>query len=493
MERKYISDIITENEICQWRPGDRILIESQTGSGKSEFIKKNLYNYCKKNNKMILLMSNRNLLKNQNMEDLGDKTKYIRAHNYQEYESRILGGFDIFELFESYDYVVYDEAHYFFSDSQFNKNTDLLIGAIKNTPKDKIFLFITATPQALLDYQPKFNFRYQLPYDYSYIKDIYFYNKDHRVPIVETIIDNIQKDEKILYFGSNGKDIYDLSLKFEDASFICSSGNKLYDKADLEAISDIAKKSRFKKRILFSTKYLDNGVNLIDKSLKHIFIDMIDPISFIQCLGRKRIVSPDDQITLYVKNYNNNGSLWYIVSDLEDKIELVNNFKNMSRDDFKSKYQKNQFDNVIDADYKIKISKHQHHLTQKKLINDIIIKGDQNSYRKYICKLLSFDYSKSKNADEEFEKITLEDLMGKYLGIKLFDKDQDRFKTLFFDKVFMPKKINYSKRGKNVANRILEENNSKYIIASRRDKKGANRDKVYWIVEIKEEDNNVIE
>ena len=56
--RKYISDIVTKEEIDKWKSGQRILINSQTGTGKSEFIKNNLYEYCKLLNKKILLMSN---------------------------------------------------------------------------------------------------------------------------------------------------------------------------------------------------------------------------------------------------------------------------------------------------------------------------------------------------------------------------------------------------------------------------------------------------
>lgn len=51
--------------------------------------------------------------------------------------------------------------------------------------------------------------------------------------------------------------------------------------------------------MLFTTKVLDNGVNLKDKAIKHIIIEQSDMVEFIQCLGRKRVQSPDDTITLY--------------------------------------------------------------------------------------------------------------------------------------------------------------------------------------------------
>lgn len=484
MQKQYISDIITENEICQWKPGDRILIESQTGSGKSEFIKKNLYNYCKKNNKMILLMSNRNLLKNQNMEDLGDKTKYIRAHNYQEYESRILGGFDIFELFESFDYVVYDEAHYFFSDSQFNKNTDLLIGAIKNTPKDKILILITATPQALLDYQPNYNFKYQLPYDYSYIKNIYFYNRPkNTLPIVESIIKTIPENEKVLYFGSSAKDNFRLANLVDNSSFICSGGNELFEYSNEKTIKEIVRQSKFNCRVLFSTKLLDNGVNIKDDTLKHIFIDMSDPISFLQCLGRKRVLHENDQINLYVKNYNG-GNLYYIKKGFNNKLESTKKFEEGKLEEFDDLLDiQKQTGDLINKYYGINEAKYQHYKTQYKLLNEIFLDQSDAKYKKYICKLLNFDFEKIQNANMVYEKSSITDLLEKYVGVKMFKDDIEAFKQLFFSGIFTPKKTDYTARGMKAANGVMQEDNLNFRIASRQEFSGTNRNKTYWIVE----------
>jgi len=83
MIRQYISDIITQEEISKWQPKNRILIDAQTGFGKSQFVKNELYKYCKNHNKTILLLSNRNVLKNQNNEELKDeKLDIITLKNY---------------------------------------------------------------------------------------------------------------------------------------------------------------------------------------------------------------------------------------------------------------------------------------------------------------------------------------------------------------------------------------------------------------------------
>jgi hypothetical protein len=479
MNKQYIADIITQEEISKWQPGNRILICSQTGSGKSEFIKNNLYQYCKNNNKKIILMSNRNLLKNQNLIDIEGKEDFISAHNYQEFETKVLGGFNPTEIFEQYNYIVYDEAHYIFSDSQFNRNTDLLMNPILNTPNDKIFLFITATPQALIDYQSDYNFTYNLKHDYSYIKDIYFYN---RSAIAESILQNIPYEEKAIFFGSNAYDTWTLSTKFLDAAFICSEGNAMYNKSSKNASNQIVVNSSFDARILFSTKVLDNGVNIKDSQVRHIIIDMLDPISFIQCLGRKRCEREEDTITLYVKNYHG-GNIFYVVNDLTAKIKFVNEFNEMGEKEFKDKYRKRDFDNVIDNDYQVNMAKFQNYITQKRLLLPMLSDIDKIGFKKYICKELGFPVEGIKSGDDTFEKVSMTKLLEKSENKKMFKDEQEKFKAAFFDKLFSPKKTNYRHRGVRSINAILEEDNLPFMISSRQEKeRNENRYKTYWII-----------
>ena len=63
--RRYVTDVIG-NDFENWTEGDIIFINAGTGVGKSHFIKTVLYDHCKKHNKKILLLSNRNNLKSQN-------------------------------------------------------------------------------------------------------------------------------------------------------------------------------------------------------------------------------------------------------------------------------------------------------------------------------------------------------------------------------------------------------------------------------------------
>jgi hypothetical protein len=478
MTKQYISDIITTEEIQKWQSGDRILIHSQTGSGKSEFIKNNLYEYCKNHNKMILLLSNRNLLRDQNKIDIQGKESHINARNYQELESKVLGGLSTDELFKPYDYIVYDESHYMFSDSQFNRNTDLLIEPIKNTPKNKIFIFITATPDALIDYQPDYQYQYNLKHDYSYIQDIYFYN---RSPVVEAIIQHIPEDEKMLYFGSNAQDTWELSTKFGDSSFICSDKNKLHNKSNLKTIEQITLDSMFSNRLLFATKLLDNGVNIKDHKVKHIIINMADPISFIQCLGRKRCLIEEDQITLYIKNYHK-GNLYNTVKNYNELISIGRDYSQLSELEFKNKYRKENLNNLIDIDYQLNRAKYQHYITQKRLAEVMFLDPDEMGYKKYICKLLDYDINKIKFADQEFEKLTMNKFLAKLVDRKMYKDEQEQFKVDFFERVFSPKVTNYRHRGARTINSIMDEDSIPYLLSSKKEYKGEKRNQHYWII-----------
>jgi hypothetical protein len=477
--RKYISDIVTEEEINKWQLGQRILINSQTGTGKSHFIKNTLYDYCLANNKKVLLLSNRSILKSQNIEDLENKTNIIHPENYQLLESKILKGTGLEELFESYDFIVFDEAHYLFTDAQFNRNTDLLIEPIINTPKDKILICSTATPDAVLFYQPNFDFTYTIPFDYNYIENIYFYDK---AETVNQILYSIPETEKVIYFSSDALDAYDLSTKYENCSFICSSSNKGFSrKIDEKTIEDIVNYNTFYSRILCATKVLDNGVNLIDKNIKHIIIDILDPITLVQCIGRKRVVDEDDKINIYIKNYHG-GFLYPVVKELNEKIRIVNELESLGVEEFQIKYKKKDIDSVIQNDFTVNQSKFINYKISRKFYSTMLNDVDKIGYKKMICDMLHQGQSIAQIAEIKFEKIEMIDILENVLDNKLFDEEIEKFRGVFFESIFAHKKVDYRKRGILCANAIMQEDNLPFQIISSQETKGKNRKKRYWMV-----------
>ena len=107
---------------------------------------------------------------------------------------------------------------------------------------------------------------------------------------------------------------------------MCSLYNQDYAKyMDDDAISDMLEAEHFDCALLVATKALDTGVNLKDKLLTEIVIDVVDPESIIQCLGRKRYINEDDYANLYV-HAKTNSQIGGILRKLRDDEKTVRDF-----------------------------------------------------------------------------------------------------------------------------------------------------------------------
>lgn len=158
---RYLSDIIGE-EYKEWRGGDIILITAPTGSGKTHFALHELLKYAIESKCRILYLVNRKILKDQLDETLAGKISvelydkigsyfriqdYIMIRTYQSIETDLKAGKirDLNQLMQRFDYVVYDECHYFLSDSTYNTSTELSYRALRLWFDAKIQIFISAT------------------------------------------------------------------------------------------------------------------------------------------------------------------------------------------------------------------------------------------------------------------------------------------------------------------------------------------------------------
>lgn len=286
----YISDLVTRDEVDSWKPGDNILIKSQTGTGKSYFITKILARYCEENNLKALIFSNRNLLKQQN-EKLAMKN--VECINYQFVEQMERAKLE--EKLRSFDVINLDECHYFFKDASFNHNTQCVLEYALQ-PTNQIKIFSSATPEPLYYTNIKFAKQYDIPKNYSFIKNIIFYDD-----ITDVLDEILQADDKSLCFFSNATKACRFALAHPAyVKFYCSSGNSLWRLADKDIAKEIVMDSKFSSRVLATTTVLENGINIVDKDLKNIVIDFYDPITIIQTLGRKRLAKKDS-VNLYLR------------------------------------------------------------------------------------------------------------------------------------------------------------------------------------------------
>lgn len=301
------NNVITTTEIDKWQ-GNNVILDGATGSGKSYFILHKLQEYAGSNIQNILFLCNRVAL-HKDIQDLiyTDSINNIEPITYQALQSKLKKG----EPIKQYDYIVCDEFHYIFSDANFNLYTDLTYNWLINQPATKIFLSGTGNrifTKLKADGIVKDDYIYKIPYNYNYVTDLFYYSKKDEVyNIINNVLENT--DDKIIYFANSLNDALDVYLQFQDyAHFRCSKNTKNKECLkcnEPDCINTYCKNLiTFKKRLLVTTKVLDNGINIVDKQVKHIVSDIFDYESSQQCLGRKRKIDNTDTVTFYIHNYS---------------------------------------------------------------------------------------------------------------------------------------------------------------------------------------------
>ena len=320
---QYVTDVIGE-EYKKWNKGDIIKIKTQTGSGKSYFIKNTLIPYIDEINNLkvfsefkVLILTNRialsrqtknDLLKKYNMQipsnlkDLDNikQIKNITLMNYQSLNECIMNesNFNV----NYYDYIICDEIQYIFEDS-FTGNTELALNElIYKSNKESIKIFMSATMEQLDNMINKSNCRiweYDTNRDYSYLIP-HTYSKQEQ--LIKQIHNDKSKDKWLIFVANiqKGKDLLkELQEKNIDAVMIYKGRR---DKKSREEFNNIITKEKFNCKVLITTKLLDNGVNIMDDKVKNIVVNSWSRENLIQTTGRLRFKSLKEayNINLYL-------------------------------------------------------------------------------------------------------------------------------------------------------------------------------------------------
>lgn len=339
-EKKYISYKIGE-EYKSWKENDIILISSQTGSGKSHFILHKLLPYCIQKELKILYLVNRNILKEQLIEEIetvieneldeyfigtiNSISNYIFITTYQSIENKILIERPqyISNFISKYDICIYDECHYFYSDALYNTYTELSFDFLRKNFDKKIQVFISATmyeiEKVILKRKPvytrfspygKSNERFSI-FNPCNIKKYYLENNYDYINLkilkdIEELKNIIQcnflnKSEKWLIFidsiNAGKKLCKELEKNFQNKVVFIDADYRERDEA-VQEIKEIVRNSKMTNQIIITTPVMDNGISIHDYNLKHIVIMYDTKEEFIQMLGRKR---PDNsKLNLYI-------------------------------------------------------------------------------------------------------------------------------------------------------------------------------------------------
>ena len=349
-----IADKIGE-EYKQWGACDKIFISSPTGTGKTYFILNILLPFVAGQNKKMLYLVNRRILKEQLETEISsflyDLHNAIEIELYQTIENKLCeislrhnsqngqdyymaSGMNTVNLYSQYDYVICDECHYFLADANFNTNTAISFWFVKNGFHRKTQIFLSATIKDIQNYiledNEKWNYYHTNYYEFCSINlngtekiqqgKVWEYSLDkkydyiniHIIRKIKDIIDRILIDnDKWLIFVDEKKVGRRLKKQLvarfkeegwgDDSEIVMLSSD--YDKEEESAneVVRIVKNSEQSAKVLISTSVMDNGISLKDISLRNIVLMADTEVEFIQMLGRKR--EDGEKTDLYIYKY----------------------------------------------------------------------------------------------------------------------------------------------------------------------------------------------
>ncbi len=306
-ETRFIQHIVGE-DYKRWIK-EFVLFDAGTGSGKTYFVLHILAPYIRSLKKTMLYLCNRRKLR----EEIEAEVKRLKLSNvsvmsYQKMQSLILEG----KKLHAYEYIVFDEIHYLTSDA-FNEYTDVAYTFLMSQLGKSVCILMSATAKSLFDTlirdgQAEEKYRYRIVKNHSYVDKVYFY----KAQALTTLIDSIRKDcpdDKIVVFCNSANRLLDMYDHYrEGAHYFCSENNTLKQLDEINEPNCIVEYAHnhisFERPILFTTKVMDNGIDLKDETIRHVFTEIFDLDSMIQSLGRKRCLNPSqDHCTYYIKNY----------------------------------------------------------------------------------------------------------------------------------------------------------------------------------------------
>lgn len=328
--KQYITELVGE-DYKNWH--GIVVLDAGTNSGKTYFILKTLLPWAYEHRKRILILCNREALRNQIERDvnrLGSievsyedydpalggivnkpaiDNKYehtICVETYQWLETFLQRNEDAAKTYlRSFDYIVSDEYHYMVTDASFNDHVDASYEAIKELWTTKTCIFMSATARPFFDYWELRKMipegqHYRLPMDYRFVSSVkFFYRDDDELDIIR----RVQPGEKILVFVNTIAKLRKLrdTLKaegIEDVVCLCSKYRQ--EAEEFDKLDDVLVGNVLQHQVTLTTTTLYNGVDMKDCALKYIVSELWNPLVNAQILGRKRPLDEGDTCAVYL-------------------------------------------------------------------------------------------------------------------------------------------------------------------------------------------------
>ena len=290
-----------------------------TGSGKTHYIINNLIPDALRQRKKVLYVSNRKIILFQvrkKLRKLAQKcpklapliSNLVATMSYQEIETCLEHQRKIADI-NCYDFIILDEAHYFWADANFNPKTLLsyqyLMGIYRGTriimsaslTADMIMYFKTTIEQNHAN--PNVTGRYSLISTFSSLKIAptkpiekdFSYLDIRAIGSREDIVKLVQTSGKAVIFVhsiAEGEMIQKYLKENEiDCSLLTSSYRREEEMSD--TMYDIVNHESYDTKVLIATAVIDNGVNIVDQEVNKIIVLTNTKISLEQMLSRRRV------------------------------------------------------------------------------------------------------------------------------------------------------------------------------------------------------------
>lgn len=317
------------DDLPLWSAENPVLLDFPTGSGKTSFVYDILLPDALSKGKNLLLVSNRVALSTQQKRRIMEIThnpalKLLSAEGIKRAED--LGSVRVItyhrlpalcndaaaaEWISNLGYAVFDEAHFFTSDSVFNENTEYFLRLSCERFCRAIRIYLTGTSWDVLTplakaeekyyrcntHRPYFCFRpirefyhYTIPPDYSNYSLHFFSKLSELLPQIKSNL----SEKWIIFVDSkaSGKDF--CRTLGNDACDYLDSASK-----ETETWASIVKDKKFDKQVLVTTAVLDNGVDIVDNAVRNIVIIADNRTAIVQMAGRKRL-APNERVNLWI-------------------------------------------------------------------------------------------------------------------------------------------------------------------------------------------------
>lgn len=304
-------DLIPEEEIRKWQPGDHVLVIAGTGRCKTTWVKQVLWPYCKAKGLSLFTLANRSMLR----DDIKHGTD-MPVLTYQLLEQQAD------HPAWSADVIVMDECQSLATDVMLDCRRNKMLRLFQN--RNTIVIGLTATPIECVTNLFDENRTYRLERDYSQLESVtLFYQEKDMASIIEQ---EMKMGGRILCFVRSAAAGFRMHRHIPNTAFICSDNAEQCTPQIKQYKKDISRRRRWgEEKVLFATKVMDVGVSIEDPEVHAVIVETDDYyVDLIQMIGRIRCAN-GQRIRLYIRVFPKHYLIHQkkLLMDMREKVDLL--------------------------------------------------------------------------------------------------------------------------------------------------------------------------